>query len=214
MSYHKFTNLGEIFQGDLNNKLMEGITSKDFMDLKCNCMNSTKVNGNCMYGGNCRKSIVIYKATCTECGCYYIGNTQQKLKTRMNQHFTDTKNLVNNNKLSDSFAKHFASHFQDKNHISRGDVRKITNMEILWQGNPISSIKTFKNLNCNLCTKERLEIYKFMKLDKKNKTKLLINSLNELYGGCRHNPKFHRYCNICPKQRADDAIAAEKLENG
>lgn len=24
MSYHKFTNLGEIFQGDLNNKLMDG----------------------------------------------------------------------------------------------------------------------------------------------------------------------------------------------
>ena len=132
----------------------------------------------------------------------------------MNQHFTDTENSVNNNELSDSFAKHFASHFQDKNHMSRGDVRKITNMEILWQGNPMSSVKTFKNLNCNPCTKERLKICKFVKLDKKNKTKLLINSLNELHGRCRHNPKFHGYCNICPKQRTDDAIAAEKLDDG
>ena len=214
MSHHKFTNLGEIFQGDLNDKIMEGITSRDFMDSECNCMNSTKVNGSCMCNGNCRKLMAMHKATCSMCGCFCIGNTQQHLKTRMNQHFTDTKNPVNNDELSDSFAKHFASHFQDKNHVSRGDVRKITNMEILWQGNPMSSVKTFKNLNCNLCTKERLEIYKFMKLDKKNKTKLLINSLNELYGGCRHNPKFHKYCNICPKQRTDDAIAAEKLENG
>ena len=97
--------------------------------------------------------------------------------------------------------------------MSRGDVRNITNVEITWQGNPTSSIKTFKNLNCNLCTKEHLEIYKAMKLDCKNNSKLLINSLNELYGGCRHNPKFHRYCNICPES-ADEAIAAEKLKNG
>ena len=142
-----------------------------------------------------------------------IGNAQQKLKMRMNQHFTCAKDLINNNELSDSFAKHFASHFQDKKHMSRGDVRKITNVEIIWQGNPISSIETFKNLKCNLCAQERLEIYKAMKLDRKNNSKLLINSLNKLYGGCRHNPKFHRYCNICPKS-ADEAIAAEKLKNG
>ena len=110
MSYHRFSNLGEIFQGNLNNKLMKNITSKDFMDLKCNCNNSTTVDGKCIYDSNCRKSIVIYKATCKECGSYYIGNTQQKLKLRMNQHFADTKNLVNNEKFSDSFAKHFASH--------------------------------------------------------------------------------------------------------
>ena len=67
MSYHKFTNLGEIFQGDLNDdKVMDGITSKDFMDLNCNCIQSTTVNGKCICGGNCRKSIVVYKAICKE----------------------------------------------------------------------------------------------------------------------------------------------------
>lgn len=131
----------------------------------------------------------------------------------MNQHFTDAKDLINNDELSNSFAKHFASHFQDKKHTSRGDVRNITNVEIVWQGNPMSSIKTFRNLNCNPCTKERLEIYKAMQLDQKNNSKLFINSLNELYGGCRHSPKFHGYCNICPES-ADEAIAAEKLKNG
>jgi hypothetical protein len=37
MSYHKFSNLREIFQGDLNRKLMDGIVSRDFMDQPCNC---------------------------------------------------------------------------------------------------------------------------------------------------------------------------------
>ena len=90
----------------------------------------------------------------------------------MTQHFAKTEDLINDDKLSDSFAKHFASHFKDKKHISRGDVRNIANVEIIWQGNPISSIKTFKNMNCSLCTKERLEIYKAMKSDKKNQSNL------------------------------------------
>ena len=145
MSYHRFSNLRETFQGDLNNKLMRNVTSKDFMDLKCNCANATTVDGKCIYGGNCRKSIVIYKATCEECGCYCIGNAQQKLKNGMNQHFADVKNLVNNDKFSDSFAKHFASHFNnngnnndnknnndnDNINITKGDVRNVTNVEII-----------------------------------------------------------------------------------
>ena len=84
MSCHKFTNLGEIFQGDLNNELMEDMTSKDFMDLNRNCVNSTTVNGKCICSGDCRKSTVAHKATCEECGCHHIGDTQQKLKMRMN----------------------------------------------------------------------------------------------------------------------------------
>ena len=66
MSHHKFTNLRELFQVYLNNELMEGITSKDFMDLECNCNQATTVNGNCICGGNYRKSIVICGATCKE----------------------------------------------------------------------------------------------------------------------------------------------------
>ena len=210
MSYHKFSNLGEIFQGDLNKKLMNNITSKDFMDLDCNCRRCSTVNGRCIYGGKCRKSIVIYKATCKDCGCYYIGNTQQKLKLRMNTHFSETRDLINNGNSSDSFAKHFASHFKDKNSITRNEIRNITNIEIIWQGNPISCIKSFKKPNCSLCNRERLEIYKAMKNDKENNTNFLINSSNELYGACRHNPRFHRYCSIVPQ--STDEAKAEKVE--
>ena len=69
MSYHKFSNLNEIFQGDLNNKLMKNITSRDFMDLNCNCNRGSKIDGECICGKECRKSIVVHKATCNDCGC-------------------------------------------------------------------------------------------------------------------------------------------------
>ena len=75
--------------------------------------------------------MVMCKATHTECECFHIGDTQQKLKNRMNAHFSETKDLVNNDKLSDSFAKHFATHFNENEGITRGDVRNITNVEIL-----------------------------------------------------------------------------------
>ena len=194
MSYHEFSNLNEIFQGDLNNKSMENMTSRDFMDLNCNCNRGSKIDGECIHGKECRKSIVVCKATCNDCGCYCIGNTQQKLKARMNTHFSETEDLINNGKLSDSFAKHFATHFKNNNddnnnnndndnnnneNVSRGDIRNITTVEILWQGKPMSSIKTFKKLNCSLCARERLEIYKAMKKEKQNDTNCLMNSLNE-----------------------------------
>jgi hypothetical protein len=94
MSYHKFQNLQELFQSDLSCKLMRGVGSKDFDDLKCNCNTRTKINGNCTYGDHCRKSIVVYKATCKKCDMFYVGNTQQKWKARMNQHYGETVTLV------------------------------------------------------------------------------------------------------------------------
>ena len=45
MSYDRFLNLRDIFQGNLNQKLMDSVISHDFMDLPCNCNNMMKVNG-------------------------------------------------------------------------------------------------------------------------------------------------------------------------
>ena len=110
MSYHKFLNLREIFQSDLSEKLIRGIQSKDFMNLPCNCNVRTKVDGVCAYGGECRKACVVYKATCKLCKHSYIGNTQQRLKSRMDQHFKEVRDLVINGKSLDSFAVHFTKH--------------------------------------------------------------------------------------------------------
>jgi len=112
MSYHKFSNLREIFQGDLTNKTLKGIGSQDFQDLTCNCNAASKINNKCIYNSKCRTSIVLYKATCKVCEKFYVGNTQQHLKKRMNQHFSETRSLVSKNLTSDTFAKHFAAHFK------------------------------------------------------------------------------------------------------
>ena len=62
MSYHRFLNLSQAFQGYLSGKLMKNIQSKDFSELKCNCNKTLKVNGECVYGGECHRSIAVYKA--------------------------------------------------------------------------------------------------------------------------------------------------------
>ena len=76
--YHRFANLRGIFQSDLNKKLIEGIISRDFCDLECNCNKLSKVEGRCIFGGDCRKSCVVYKVTCRECDEFYIGNYTTK----------------------------------------------------------------------------------------------------------------------------------------
>lgn len=189
MSYRRHSNLSQLFQGDLTAKLMRGVESADFKDRPCNCCNATLVEGSCFCKGKCRKSVVVYKANCKLCNCFYIGNTQQKLKKRMEQHFGETTKLVNDGEKSDSFAAHFASHFLDQEQDARRqDIRNMVDMEIVWQGDAISCMKSFGQLNCRLCMKERLEI---LKQTRKYPDKLL-NSKSELYGACRHKTKFHR----------------------
>jgi len=65
MSYHKFTNLREIFQGDLSRKLTVGLTSKEFEHAPCNCR--TRGNGacSCSHKNMCRNSMAVHKSNAT-----------------------------------------------------------------------------------------------------------------------------------------------------
>ena len=142
--------------------------------------------------------MVFYKCECLICGKFYIGNTQNHVKKRMSGHYVETRNLVNNGTISDSFARNFASHLKcakgsKYDQIRSNDVRKITKVSILWQGNPISCMKNFGKVNCKLCMMERLEILRAVRNDKLNNGEKLINSSHEIYGACRHKSKFHRY---------------------
>jgi hypothetical protein len=87
MSYHSFSNLGELFQSDLNTKRNSTVISKDFQNLPCNCRNKQA----CLYEGKCHHSIVAYQATCLKTNNCFIGNTQQHVKTRMQGHVQDVK---------------------------------------------------------------------------------------------------------------------------
>ena len=121
MSYHRFTSLLEAFAGDLTSKLNKTIDSKDFENLPCTCNASSKTDDKYIFNGKCRISVVIYKATCNSMGKSYIGNTQQKVKKRIEGYLGDVCNLANKNQQSDSFAWHFVTVL----------------VEIFWQGSPI-----------------------------------------------------------------------------
>jgi hypothetical protein len=83
-----------------------------------------------------------------------IGNTQQHVKTRMQGHVQDIKKLFINSKHSDSFATHFASLVpQGTAKKSIKDFVKVK-VDILWQGDPLSYVKTFGTRDCKLCSKE------------------------------------------------------------
>jgi len=146
----------------MNRILMEGIVSRDFMDLPCNCNKATKWNGECVLGGKCQKSVAVYKVTCTkgDCEMFYIGNTQQKLKARMGQHtISETRAMIERSKKSDTSASHFACHFHKGKQVTPGDIRKIMNFKVVWQGNPISCTKTFGSLTVHYAWEKRLRFY-------------------------------------------------------
>ena len=197
MSYHRFTNLRELFQGDLSSKLTANIVSLDFMNRPCNCRDKA----NCPFDGKCRHQIIVYQATDTKTGELYTGQTQREGKKRKGEHDTRTKGLyLEQNNLRrpgvepvklDSFNTHFIKRIPDntpKEEVLQ-HVKASTKFRILWQGNPISCVKTFGTRHCQLCMKERLYILRSIKKNPKK----TINACNEIYGACRHNPKFHRF---------------------
>lgn len=206
MSYHRFNNLRELLQGDMSGKINKGIVSLDFQTLECNCL-KRKTRG-CDYNGVCRSPLVVYKVVCKNTGKIYIGNTQRFFKKRMQDHFGDTKRLHLKGEKSDTYAKHFAKQFPPTETPTPDQQRAGIYCSIIWKGNPISAVKTFATRNCTLCARERLEILKQSRKDPHS----LINSCNEIYGACRHNPKFHRY-DKHNNPSTDESIEDEKVQN-
>jgi hypothetical protein len=158
-----------------------------FQKLPCNCRNKQA----CPYSSDCCTSIVVYQAAvCLKTNKCYIGNTQQHVKTRMQGHIQDVKNLFISDKSSNSFASHFASL------IPEGTIKKSVKdfvkvkVDILWQGDPLSScLPTFGTRTCKLCAKEWYAIIKLTRMT----PNLAINKCNEVHGACRHRPRFHRF---------------------
>ena len=204
MSYHRFTNLREMFNGDLTCKLNRNVESLNFKTLPCNCRDHATTG--CNYGDACRDSIVVYQALCKETGKSYIGCTQQHLKTRMQQHLQEVKQRKRGKGSFDSFAAHFDMVTLNFPKPSSRLLRNLMEITILWKGNPLSTVKTFGTNRCILCDKERIHIFKWMR----TKPDLLINSCNELYGACRHKPKFHRFATALSSS-TDESSMDEKV---
>jgi len=59
----------------------------------------------------------------------------------------------------------------------------------IWQGDPLSCVRTFGTKSCKLCFREKIAI---LELIRKHPSKA-INVRNEIHGACRHKPRFHRF---------------------
>jgi hypothetical protein len=145
----------------------------------------------------------VYKITCKNTSKVYIGNTQQYSK----KECSNTSMIHQFGTKSDSYAKHFAAQFSNLDILTPNLQRNSITCEILWQGNPINVVKTFGTPKCALCNKERLEILK----NSRKTPESLINSCNQIYGACRHKPKFHtsRYESRTPS--TDDSMIDKRV---
>ena len=111
---------------------------------------------------------------------------------------------------SDSYARHFARLFP-AGEATVKEIRARIDVEILWEGNPISISKSFGKESCSLCMKERILI---LRANQKDRC-LVINTNNEMYGACRHRPRFHRLVNKeLHTECTDEAVPAENRGSG
>ena len=90
------------------------------------------------------------------CDAIYMGNTQQTFKTIIDSRFSNLLRLLKNGQKSDSFAAHFAQHFNYTKLCTY--LCKYVTFKVVKQLNPIGAMKTFTKPNCNLCMEELLTI--------------------------------------------------------
>ena len=139
----------------------------------------------------------------------YIGNTQQHYKKRMQQHNCDVVRQIKKGKKSESFTKHYTNQMKNyseyKNKAIHRLLRNSYTSKVLWQGNSISTVKTFGTSHCVLCNQERLHIFYRFKKDPGKQ----INFCNEIFGACKHKTRFHRYIKVEPG--TDDSEEEEKV---
>ena len=165
------------------------------MTRPCNCTKRILTDeGECSYQGNCRNKCIVYKVICKNTGKFYIGSTAKGLKERMKGHFNNVKKLLDGKEnYSDTFARHFEKIYREKFKTDKHDITKLrilVTYEILWMGNPLSTVGTFGTHNCKLCSEEKLAI--LFGFSRKNCK--MINKCGEIYGCCRHKVNFHCFC--------------------
>ena len=102
-----------------------------------------------MFGGKCRSKIVVYKVTYRDTDKYYIGQTQNNVKKRINTHVSETTSLIKGGPGKDSFARHFVEAFEGRKTTTAKEVKDKMKVELMWQGEAISCMKTLKKYAAN-----------------------------------------------------------------
>ncbi len=98
--FSRHANLQEKLLGDLRRKGFSGVADADFGPHPCNCPQQYKVNGECAYGGErltCRTAGSVYKISCNvpNCNCFYVGKSQQYIKTCIQERIGEVTKLYN-----------------------------------------------------------------------------------------------------------------------
>ena len=68
-------------------------------------------------------------------------------------------------------------------------MKKLVRHEILWEGNPLSVVKTFGTENCRLCAEEKFAIFE----SNCRNFQHCVNKRSEIYSKCAHNVYFHHF---------------------
>ena len=83
-----YVNLKEMLPKDIHQKVMDGVFDEITAPKTCNCWNSHRINGTCICKGKFKTAMVIYKIKHKICGKFYMGKTQNLIKSRIFTHMT------------------------------------------------------------------------------------------------------------------------------
>jgi hypothetical protein len=118
-------------------------------------------------------------------------------KDRMAGHFALLSKYMRKHKDSSSLVKHLAQ----KDHwpeLAQGEIttpkqlRAKLIFNVVYQGNPISAVRSFGTNRCKICMKEQIEILKHSF----DPTVKLMNSRLEIHSSYLHKPEFRRFSDI------------------
>ena len=126
-----------------NNKLLTSKENEDQHLRKCNCRNKTA----CPMNGECLQKCIVYQATvtCENETKTYIGQTEDELKSRFNNHKKSLSNYQYMNETT--LSKHIWS-------LKENDKSFTVNCEILEQSKKYKGGPRF----CSLCQAEKYHI--------------------------------------------------------
>ena len=186
MSYHIFSNLSKLLDGDLAKK-----SGRESFPLT-QCIDNVTVlfhlrpTANVSTNVNSRKMSNIWSKMINVWDIY-IGNTHKTSKKIMDCHLSDILWILKNGQILDSFASHFEQNFDAT--TSHTDLLKYMTLKLVNHLNLIGTMKTFMKPNWNLCMEERLRILKKIR----NKCVMFTNKKLEIYVDFWHKTTFYQF---------------------
>jgi len=129
------------------------------------------------------------------------------LQARMNQHFQEVELPVLKRQKLDSHASHFAKHFKPGHKPTPKELHEMQTFDAVWQGDPLSVAKSFGTRECQLCSREKINIVKWSRKEPEK----LVNTCSEICGGCRHKPRFHRCREEVEDNSTDECTEHERV---